>query len=457
MKHKEGSVLKKSFGLFTAFLFMVAILALLAAILPTTNEPAQAHQRDDFEVWLVDQSNTKGTAYGGAIHVFEGEDLTGNDPSDAEPVRVINLGGETARLCFGQTGANPVRPHMLFFNSTQTHAVLSFVASGHVVFFDARNKEPVACFRTEVGAGGARQAHAAWITSDDRYVLVANQNGKKLERIRANFDNGVFMQEPGATLDLANCVTPNGLPCQDAAIRPDNAPICPFTASGNGPAFISLRGGGMFVVDWRHAPMRIVGEYDRQNVPANGCGFAEARGKVWGNGGGGTAANLNGFAVYRLPMFGFSAANSPNTPQTELLFNDDSEERDAHGVGVTREEKFVWVGDRDGNVAEVFRANNGERVATVDLLSAFSQDPTPDLFAPSPDRKWFFMSTRGPNPLSGDPHSSTGTDPGLLIVRLTQGGRGGEVRGLVRISNIDASGIERADAHGIQMREVRGE
>lgn len=119
---------------------------------------------------------------------------------------------------------------MLNFNSTETHAVLAFVASGHVVFFNARNKEPVACSRTETGAGGARQAHAGWITTEDHVVIVANQNGKKLERIRANFATNTFTQEPAATLDLANCTTPNGLPCQDSTLRPDTAPICPFTA-----------------------------------------------------------------------------------------------------------------------------------------------------------------------------------------------------------------------------------
>jgi hypothetical protein len=378
--------------------------------------------------------------------------LTDYNPSDAAPTDIINLGGATAQLCLNQTGANPVRPHMLFFNSTETHAVLSFVASGHVVFFNAQTKQPVACVRTETGAGGARQAHAAWITGDDHYVLVANQNGKKLERISTDFANNVFTQEASATLDLANCTTPNGLPCQDVMIRPDNAPICPFTASDTGPAFISLRGGGLFVVDWRTTPMSIVGEYDKANVPPNGCGFIEANGMVYGNGGGGTSTHLDGFAVYRLPMFGYSPTNPPNMPAAQLLFNDESEERDAHGVGVTKNEHYVWVGDRGGNVAEVFRTHTGERVATVNLVSAFSHDPTPDLFAPSPDRKWFFMSARGPNPLSGDPHSSTGTTPGLLIVRLTQGGRNGEVKGLVRISNIDIGGVERADAHGIGMR-----
>ncbi len=173
---------------------------------------------------------------------------------------------------------------------------------------------------------------------------------------------------------------------------------------------------------------------------------------VYGNGGGATATNLDSFAVYRLPLVGFSGTNPPNTPAAELLFNDESAERDAHGIGVTQNEHYVWVGDRDGNVAEVFRTTNGGRVATVNLVSAFSQDPTPDLFASSPDQNWFFMSTRGPTPLTGDPHSSTGTDPGLLIVRLTEFGLNGEVRGLVRISNVDAGGVERADPHGIQMR-----
>ncbi len=219
MKNREKSVLRKFFGLFTAFIFAAAILALAAAILPESNEPVQAQQQNNFEVWLVDQSNTNGLTYGGTINVYGGGDLTDENPSDAVPTDVINLSGATARMCLAATGANPVRPHILVFNSTERYAVLSFVASGHVVFFNARTRQPLACFRTEAGVGGARQAHMAWITDDDRYVLVANQNGKKLERISTDFANGVFMQEPSATLDLANCTTPNGLPCQDLSTR----------------------------------------------------------------------------------------------------------------------------------------------------------------------------------------------------------------------------------------------
>jgi hypothetical protein len=417
-------------------------------MLLTTNA---ALAKDDFEVWLVDQSNSNGKTFGGTIYIYDGDDLVANR-SQATAADVIDLGGAVSTMCMAATGANPVRPHMLVFNSTDAYAALSFVASGHVVFFNAVTRQPLACFRTEVGAGGARQAHAAWATHDDRFVLVANQNGKKLERIRTDYANEQFTQEPAATLDLAGCTTPNGAPCQDPTLRPDNAPICPFNASDNGPAFVSLRGGGMLVVDWTTTPMAIVGEYDRTNVPANGCGFAEARGWVYGNGGGATATNLDQFTVYRMPMAGYSASNVPNTPGVQILFDDETPERDAHGVAVTKHERYVWVGDRDANVAEIFHSDSGSRVGTVDVVSEFSSDPTPDLFAASPDGKYLFASTRGPNPLTGDPHSSQGSTPGMLIIRVFQAGSDGRVEGLVGISNRDAGGVERADAHGIRMR-----
>jgi hypothetical protein len=435
----------------TKFIYMLTAVTLLAVGGSGTGEASTA-AAVPFEVWLVDQSDTTGLGYGGTLRIYDGRDVTGLAPSQATPTAVIDLGAETAALCRTSTGADPVRPHMLTFNGAHTHATLSFVASGHVVFLDARARRPLACVRTEPGAGGARQAHAIWPTRDDRYLMVANQNGKKLERIRTDYRAGSFVQEPAATLDLAACTTPNGVPCQAADIRPDNAPICPFIASDNGPLFVSLRGGGMLVVDWRTTPMSIVAEYDTANVPANGCGFTEARGKIFADGGGGTAANLDQFSVFRLPMTGYAATNPPNTPPVQRLFDDDSPERDAHGSEATARERYVWVGDRDANVAEVFDAVSGARLATVDLTSAFSTDPTPDLFAVTPDHAWFFMSTRGPNPLSGDPHSSHGHNPGMLVVQLTNQGLSGQVRGLVPITNPDATGVERADAHAIRVR-----
>jgi hypothetical protein len=176
----------------------------------------------DFEVWLVDQSDSFGKTYGGTVHIFAGSDLNGADASSTKPTDVLDLGAATAAHCLAQTGANPVRPHMLSFNANHSHAILTFVARGHVVIYDAATRTPVGCVRTSVGAGGQRQAHAAQPTPDDSYILVANQKGKRVDRITTDYATNTFVLD--ASLDLANGVTPNGVPMEFSG-RPDNAPI----------------------------------------------------------------------------------------------------------------------------------------------------------------------------------------------------------------------------------------
>ena len=108
----------------------------------------------------------------------------------------------------------------------------------------------------------------------------ANQNGKLLQRIRTDYRRNRFTLEAGATLDLATGTTPSGAPRQDAALRPDNAPICPLIESSSRFSFVTLRGGGLFVVDNRSTPMRIVAEYDKEAIHGNGCGGLETGGDV---------------------------------------------------------------------------------------------------------------------------------------------------------------------------------
>ena len=407
-----------------------------------------------FEVWLVDQSNTNGLAHGGAIHVFDGSDLMGRDATNARPTHVLDLAGATSALCMASTGANPVRPHMLFFNAARTHALLAFVASGHVVVFDAATRAPVACLRSSPGAGGVRQAHAAFPDPRDSYILVANQNGKLLERIAADYATNTFALEPAALLDLANCMTPNGLPCQDAALRPDNAPICPLLDDAGDLSWVTLRGGGMFVVDVRATPMRIVAEYDRANVHPNGCGGVAAGGHMYVNSGGGTPGNLSEFDVYQLPRTGYSPSNPPNVPAAVNVFSRDDEDphRDAHRMQPTKGGRYFWAFDRLANLAEVFESSTGEHLGTVHFAGALSADPAPDLSDISPGGNRIFVALRGPIPLSGDPHVSTGTTPGLGIIDVREAGRRGELVAIVPISNKDGAGVERADPHGLAVR-----
>ncbi len=424
-------------------------LALLLLLMASTAMPAAGQS---FEVWVVDQSNTTGLTYGGKIHIFDGAHLMGEALSRTTPFATIDLSGETAARCFASTGANPVRPHMLFFNSTRSHAVLSFVASGHVVIFDAVTRTSVACLRTSPGAAGARQAHAAVPSPDDQFIVVANQNGKLLERINTNYTTGAFAFDAGATINLATCTTPNGVACELAGVRPDNAPICPVVDSSSSLAFVTLRGGGLFVVNPRASPMAILAEYDRATVHGNGCGGSEAGSSMFIDSGGGTAGNLYEFDVYRFPLAGYAPANSVNTPTPELIYSDDVTERDAHGTVVAGRGRYLWVTDRRLNVIETFDVASGARVETLHVAGLENVDPSPDLMDISPSGNRIFVSLRGPNPLTGDPHVSTGAAPGLMVIQVTGGGRRGLVKGIVGISNPDAGGVERGDPHGIRVR-----
>ncbi|MGH3104560.1 MAG: hypothetical protein ACRDN6_10760 [Gaiellaceae bacterium] len=426
---------------------MTARVSLLVLLVLALAGAAGAGGESPYEVWAVDQSNTTGTTSGGTLYVYDGPSLHGQAAASAEPER-IDLGAEAQGLCVTRTGSAPVRPHMLLFNAAQSHAVLSFVATGHVLFLDAPTRTPLACI--DVGV----QAHAAVPAPDESYVVVANQNGKLLQRIATDYATNSFALEPAATLDLANGTTPSGALRQDPLLRPDNAPICPLVDSSSRFTFVTLRGGGLFVVDSRATPMRIVAEYDRATVHGNGCGGIETAGKMYVNSGGGTAANLSEFDVYAFQLGAFSTTPSPpNMPAPTLVVSqDDREHTDSHGVTLTKHGRYLWVADRAGNRIVVIETATDQVVGEFSLAGPLSDDPSPDLLDVSPMGNRVFVSLRGGLPLSGDPHASTGSTPGVGVIRVEQGGRGGVLQAIARISNVDAGGIERADPHALRVR-----
>lgn len=439
---------------------VLAVAWAFGASLVAGSADAQPGGGPGYEVWIVDQSDTRGLNYGGTVYVFSGRDLPGANATPPSPAATIDLGGETATMCREQTGANPVRPHMILFNRGDTHAILAFVASGHVAIFDARTRRPVACLRATESPTG-RQAHAAFPSPDGSYILVANQNGKRLERIDANFQTNTFTHNAGATLDLASCQTPGGMPCQSPQLRPDNAPICPVISAASDLAFVTLRGGGLLVVDPRATPIRIVAEYDMAAVKGNGCGGAEVGGQMFVNSGGRPAAmehlHIYGFDVYRFPLTAFRApgapAFAPNTPPPAVVFQADGQ-RDSHGMVVTGGGDYLWVLDRHADVAEVLRVSDGAHVRTIPLNGALTNNAAPDLADIDPAGGLAFVALRGPTPLSGDPHNATGSTPGLGIIEVADGGRSGRLLRIVRLTNVGADGVERADPHGLRVRRL---
>ncbi len=411
-----------------------------------------AAAKSPYEIWAIDQSNSSGLTYGGTLHIYDGKELERGQHGALAVPEKIDLAAGAAQLCFAKTGANPVRPHMIAMNTSQSHAVISFVASGHVLIMNGHTREPVDCIRTSIGAGGARQVHFAIPSPDESYIAVANQNGKLFERIDTNYVTDTFALNTDATINLAACLTPNGVPCQLPDVRPDNAPICPVVESTSQYVFVTLRGGGLFVVEAKETPMQIVAEYDIETVHPNGCLGSQVGEKMYIDSGGGTASHLFGADIYAFPVSGFSQHNAPNTPAPTVVLSDTAEQADAHGATLTKHQRYLWVADRGRNFIWVIDTDTDELVNTIGLAGSLSSDPTPDLLVTSPNGSHVFMSMRGPNPLTADPHVSTGSTPGVGVIKVTEGGRNGRVEAVARVSNVDGAGVDRADVHAITIR-----
>jgi hypothetical protein len=445
----------------TPRLYIAAIALSVLGYSGLTFVSAANQRAPHFEVWIADQSDTR-PGYGGQLLVYDGTQLTGRNAAKARPFARLDLGAATADLCRATTGRNPVRPHMILFNNAHTHAVLSFVASGHVVIFEAATRRPLQCFETTVGSTGTRQAHAAFPAPDGSYILIANQNGKRLERIDTNYRTNTFVHNAAATLDLATCTTPSGQPCEHPDLRPINWPICPIIDSTSRHGFVTLRGGGLFVVDAKATPMAIVGEYDKNVVKGNGCGGIEVAGHMYVNSGGSpvnvSASDphhpaLYGFDVYRFPAKGYSSSNPANTPVPQLLMSKTGM-FDSHGIAATgkKHDGFLWVMDRHADVAEIVEVRTGQWVETVNLAGALSDNPAPDLVDRAPAGDRLFVALRGPVPLSGDPHNASGSTPGLGIIQVTEGGRNGRLMAIVPMINTMQQPGQQPDAHGLRVR-----
>jgi len=114
--------------------------------------------------------------------------------------------------------------------------------------------------------------------------------------------------------------------------------------------------------------------------------------------------------------------------------------------------QYVWVMDRHANQAEVISTSAARRINTIPLAGPLSSDPAPDLVDAAPNGRLLFVALRGAIPLSGDPHIATGNSPGLGVIGVSRDGSSGELLAVLRVSNVDDLGIDRADAHAVRVR-----
>ena len=437
---------------FTLTTFIVTLFLALSALTPVR---ASASDKADHEVWMLDQSGfppsaVPATDIGGTLYIFDGSKLSGKAVSKANP-EVFELAALVRQL---DNLAAPRRPHYITFNASHTHAIIAFVATGHVLIIESATREPV--FVVDVGT----QAHAAVPSPDESYILVANQNGKLLQRINTDYATNTFVLDNSATLDLAAGTTPSGALKQFEG-RPDNAPILALPDSTGNLTFVTLRGGGLFVVNPRTTPMEIVGEYTKATIEPAGLLAIQHDDKLYFNSGGGGGAEL-GFqsVLYRLPVSAFSPTPNPyptpDTPAPIVVFDHGNQGVDSHGLLLTKHERFLWVADRAANRIIVVNTETDSVVNEIDLVGTVSEDPAPDILSISPDGNRVYTTLRGPLPLTGNNaqlNNAQGQTPGLGVIQVQQGGKGGILKALFAISNFDGTDDEeRADPHGVAVR-----
>lgn len=389
-----------------------------------------ASSSNAYEVWVTDQSDTAQES-GGYLHIYDGAQLAA-DPSSAKPT-TVDLGGDVNKFCVEATKKPVRRPHMLFFTKDHSHAILSFL-SGQVLFLDAATRKPEACLSM------GKNLHAAWPTPDQKLVIAANIAEKKFIRVWTDYPGHKFTFDP--TKDVLN------LAAFEGGDRPDTAPICPITEASGRYAIVTLRGGGLLVIDVAATPMAVVATLNNVQVHPAGCGGVQVGDTMYINSGGGWPVAPLSYDVYALDL-----SELPKSVSVKLVSQRDQQFADSHGmIGVGR---YLWSADRAGNNIEIIDTLSNLSVNSINLVGPHSDDPAPDLMDVSPDGAYVFVGTRGPAPLTGNDktvNNAKGSTPGVAVVKVTADGKSGEVAGITRISNMkDAK--ETADTHGIAVRK----
>lgn len=386
-----------------------------------------------------------------------------------------------------------------------------------------------ALFRTTGPEGSAPSNHMAFFSADGSKLIVANLAAKLVERIDYDPETDIFTFNKSATLDLVGgrdltaweaaadstlpggrvsgeyanfqpTTTPSGA-LREGPGRPNNVVVCAIPSSNNQHAYVTLGGGGLFVIDITTEPMSIVAEYTNDVISAAGCGGNEAGGFMHVNAGvsaSGAGADDSTIVLYRLPLDYPDGANphtAPNTPpavkfyeQKTLNITDEAElakRRDAHSMTITANGRFLYQFDRIQNNAEVFDLGKiindpaatleeqaAAHVGTVDLTGSgycvgegapfvdmngegyeFNDDPAPDFTDITPDGRMIVVSLRGSNPITVK-HASVGSCPGLGVVTLSgDGGSTGVLTHVFRTFLADATGTKNlSDIHGVAVR-----
>ena len=368
----------------------------------------------DHEVWVLDQGTDR-------IHIHDAEH---------RPIAVIDVSPAALRRIdpgFDPDAGRTV-PHMIDFDSEHRYAFVAATAGGATIVIETGTREVVAVLRTGPGT------HMAAVTPDDSAVWVAVIGARTLVEIPLELGAATPTFAVGRTVDVAELLDTTGF------TYPSASPVC-HLYDREGRAWVTLgpgmEQGGLFVFDTDTAT--IVHAYDPTVVRANcGVGFTAD----------GTRAVANWSGIFGADIEdGHGEWYVFDTASFALLETRSSEGVDAHGVRLSADGREFWQVNRGTGDGLRIDARTFAVVGTIDAGDA------PDILDVSPDGRFVYVTQRGPNPLSGDPHVARGGAPGVLVLDATSGAL---VTRIDLPEVLDAEGRVLNDVHGIGVRPRTG-
>ena len=377
----------------------------------------------EYEVWAFDQGTDVGYIYGpdgdGSFELLDEIDIAALEETEDE----------------GNV------PHMVDFSSDYEYAAVACTAGARTLVFRTEDRELVGACPTGPGT------HFADFTPDDAYIQVDVIGEGTIKRIDADLENEEF-----SIVDEIHVVEAGPVAERidefDLDDEGELRPICHDYS--NGTSYHTLGPGidhaGVVVVDYES--FEVVETFAPSQLRAN-CG---------------TLAHPEENKLYLTagapsnhePTGGVGEWYVVDTDEhrpidhdgevvgEEFSFEDvarDSEGYDAHGFWFTPDAEELWVLNRETDDGLVIDPETDEVVDDVP-----DYGPAPDIIWGSPDGQYKFVTLRGPEPVSGDPHAATGETPGFSVLDV-------ESREISEVVQPD-EGNDESDFHGIGVRVI---
>ncbi|MES3162092.1 MAG: hypothetical protein PPP55_11080 [Halorubrum sp.] len=370
---------------------------------------------DSYEIWGADQGTN--TIY---IHEPDGN-------GGFEHVDEIDTGAEGGEV-----------PHMLDFTTDYEYAAVACTAGARTLVYRTEDRELVA--NLETGAG----SHFAGFSPDDEFIHVDVIGEAEIVRVDADLENEAFEQVDSIDLRENDTIL-------DAGIE-DGSPIChQYAQDGRSLHTIgpSYHDAALVIVD--HDDFSVDRAFPGEEVPTN-CGTVPhpTEEKFYLTAGLPSDPDADP-DEHPLDAEGVGDFYVYDTAEDEVTTVESTRGIDAHGFWFTPDGEELWVLNRETNDGLIIDPDTDEVLEEIDAFGPEqSDDPTesdaPDIMWASPDGEFMFVTTRGPNPLSGDPHAATGFTPGYAVFDI-------ESRERVDMIQPDGDNPD-SDFHGIGVRPI---